>query len=74
VLALETGGTLQLAAADPAQSNTGVIHLEFDRAVARVTEKDEAITVERTAPTLRIVVNVENARGRTLAMKCEALP
>ena len=74
VLALETGGTLQLAAADPAQSNTGVIHLEFDRAVARVTEKDEAITVERTAPTLRIVINVENARGRTLAMKCEALP
>ena len=67
---VENGGVLQVAVADPAQTNAGVIHLELDRGVGRVIEKDDAITVESMGPRLRLAVNVENARGRTYRIKC----
>jgi hyaluronate lyase len=70
VVAVESGGALQVAVADPTQVNTGAIHIEIDRAVARVIEKDAAVTVEQMAPALRLTVNVANARGSSIKVRC----
>jgi hyaluronate lyase len=70
VLVIETGGAIQIAVADPTQANGGAIHLELDRAVASVLEKDAAITVDQLTPSLRLTVNVADARGGSLKLKC----
>jgi hyaluronate lyase len=72
VVVVESGGALQVAVADPTQANAGAIHIEIDRAVARVTEKDDAITIDRLAPALRLTVDVANARGRSIKLSCGA--
>jgi hyaluronate lyase len=69
VLVVERNGTLEIAVADPTQLNTGAIHLTLDRAASRVIEKDASITVEQTSPSLRIAVDVKDARGRTRRVK-----
>ncbi|MFB3827756.1 MAG: polysaccharide lyase 8 family protein [Bryobacteraceae bacterium] len=66
VIALETGGVLHLAVADPTQANSGAIRIEVDGAAASLLEGDGAVTVEQLAPTLRVSVRVQNARGRTI--------
>ena len=70
VLVVEAGGAMQIAVADPTQANGGAIHIGIDRAVAGVMEKDDAISIEQMAPELRLTVNMANARGRSLKLKC----
>jgi hyaluronate lyase len=70
VLVLEAGGAIQIAVADPTQANGGAIHIQIDRAAAGVMEKDNAISIDQMSPALRLTVNVANARGRTLKLKC----
>ena len=70
VVVIESAGAIHVAVADPAQTNTGAIHIEVDRAVAGVTEKDDAVSVEQMSPVLRLTVNVANARGKSFKVKC----
>jgi hyaluronate lyase len=70
VVAVESSGTMRIAVADPTQAFSGAIHIEIDRAAAEVIEKDAAISVERMAPALRLTVNVANARGRSIGVRC----
>jgi hyaluronate lyase len=70
VLVIESGGAIQIAVADPTQANGGAIHLEIDRAAASVMEKDEAISIDQLSPAVRLTVNVANAGGRSLRLKC----
>jgi len=72
IIVLETGGAIQVAVADPAQLNSGAIHVEIDRAAGAVIEKDDAISVDQTSPALRLTVNVANAYGKSLKLKCAA--
>jgi len=65
ILVQQREGTLDIAIADPTQSTTP-IHLELDRAIAAVTEKDDAITVDQSTPTLKLTIQPQSARGRTL--------
>ena len=65
VILQENGGTLTIGVADPTQLNIGSIHLTLDRAASRVIEKDPSIAIERMSPSLRIVIDVKNSRGRT---------
>jgi hyaluronate lyase len=69
VLVIEAGGAIQIAVADPTQANGSAIHIEIDRAATGVLEKDEAISIDRMAPAVRLTVNVANARGRSLKLK-----
>ena len=41
-------------------------HIEIDRAVTGVVEKDNAISIDQMSPALRLTVNVANACGRPL--------
>jgi hypothetical protein len=43
-------------------------HIEIDRAVTGVVEKDNAISIDQMSPALRL--NVANACGRSLKLKC----
>ena len=70
VLVIEADGAIEIAIADPTQSNGGAIHIEIDRAAAGVLEKDDAISIDQMAPAVRLTVNVANARGRSLRLKC----
>lgn len=70
VLVVEADGFLEIGVADPSQANAGVIHVEVDRAAEALVEKDEAVSVERTSPSLHLAVNVAGGRGRTFRLKC----
>jgi hyaluronate lyase len=70
VLVIEKDGAMQIAVADPTQTSGGAIHIEIDRAATGVTEKDDAISVDQMSPAMRLTVNVANARGRSLKLKC----
>jgi hyaluronate lyase len=70
VLVIETDGAIQIVVADPTQANGGVIRIEIDRAATGVMEKDDAFSIDQMSPTVRLTVNVANARGRSLKLKC----
>jgi len=70
VLVIEADGAIRIAVADPTQSNSGAIHIEIDRAATGVMEKDDAISIDQMSPAVRLTVNVANARGRSLKLKC----
>jgi hyaluronate lyase len=61
---------IQIAVADPTQANGGAIHIEIDRAATGVMEKDDTIAIDQMSPAVRLTVNVANARGRSLKLKC----
>lgn len=66
VLVQDNGaGQLDLALADPTQANSGSITFEFDAAVTKVIAADAGVTVTQLTPTLRLSVNVANARGKS---------
>ncbi|MDP2999279.1 MAG: polysaccharide lyase beta-sandwich domain-containing protein, partial [Bryobacterales bacterium] len=65
VLVQESDGALSVAIADPTQVNAGTIRIEIDRAATGVVEQDATVTVEQLAPSIRLLINVRNARGRT---------
>jgi hyaluronate lyase len=73
-LVLDAGDALHLAVADPTQANSDTIRLELDRAVSALLEKDDAITVEQLAPTLRLTVPTQNGRGRTFTARFATTP
>ena len=56
---------LDLAVSDPTQANTGFIDLELSEPVSHVVSFDAAITVLQQTPTLKLRVNVAQAKGRT---------
>ncbi len=65
VIILERDGVVAIGVADPTQLNAGSIHVTVDRAASRVMEKDASMVVEQLSPSLRITINVKDARGRT---------
>jgi hyaluronate lyase len=65
VMVVERSGSLTIGAADPTQLNTGSVHVTLDRAASQVTGKDASIVIERLSPSLRIRIDVKDARGRT---------
>jgi hyaluronate lyase len=71
VLVQESDGTLSVAVADPTQANTGTIRIEIDRAAAGVVEQDATVTVEQLAPSIHLLINVRNARGKTHRARVE---
>jgi len=66
VMVRQTGGGLELAISDPTQANDGNIDIEIRRSASRVVSADPAITVRQLSPSIRLTVDVNGARGRTL--------
>jgi hyaluronate lyase len=64
VLMHEADGAIRVAIADPTQTG-GTLHVELDRAAGAVGQKDDSVTVTQTSPTVRVSIDLRNARGRT---------
>jgi hyaluronate lyase len=71
VLVHQSNGAITIAAADPTETNTGVIHLEIANAAASILTQDDAVTVDQLSPTIRLSVNVKGANGKTLITTLE---
>ncbi|MGV2881706.1 hyaluronate lyase [Paenibacillus sonchi] len=62
--------TLELSISDPTQANTGVIEVELDRSASGYTA-DSGITVTQLSPTIKLMVNVSAAKGKTFKASFE---
>lgn len=68
VVTLQQRGTdVQLAVADPTQSNTGQIRLELYRSATALLECDPAVTILQRSPTIKLAVNVNHSAGKSFA-------
>lgn len=63
VLQRNDGSWLEVAVADPTQTNSGAITLELTAAAQVVDWADPTVTVLQMSPTLRLAVNVAGAAG-----------
>lgn len=59
------GGFIEVAVSDPTQANTGTITVELASAATATVRVDEGVTVTQLAPTIRLTIAVNAARGRT---------
>ncbi|NMA85452.1 MAG: polysaccharide lyase 8 family protein, partial [Epulopiscium sp.] len=64
VMVQEEDGTIEIAVSDPTMENTGVIQLELDQIAYEVLSKDARITVQQLQPTIKISVDVQDAKGQ----------
>ncbi|HTM51525.1 MAG TPA: polysaccharide lyase 8 family protein [Bryobacteraceae bacterium] len=59
------GAEIHIAVSDPTQANNGILHVDVEGSASAVISSDEGVTVDRLTPSIRLSVNVRNARGRT---------
>jgi hyaluronate lyase len=57
------GGFLDVAVSNPAQAKTGTITVALDAAASSTVSADAGIKVAQHAPTLRLTIEVNGARG-----------
>ncbi|MCX6630972.1 MAG: polysaccharide lyase beta-sandwich domain-containing protein [Candidatus Solibacter sp.] len=74
VLAHQANGLLTVAVSDPTQANTGTIHVTLDTAVSAVALQDNGVTVDQTAPSLKLSVNVRNSAGEPFRLTARTVP
>ncbi|ALC80364.1 MULTISPECIES: polysaccharide lyase 8 family protein [Bacillus] len=65
VMVRETESQLEVSVSDPTQINTGVINIEIDKSVNGILRVDEGIDVNQARPTIKLSVNVNQAKGKT---------
>lgn len=66
LVARHRAGVLELSFADPSQRIGGVVHVELDENVASVLQADPRVSVERTAPTLRLALRLAGLAGESV--------
>ncbi|QIZ07196.1 polysaccharide lyase 8 family protein [Priestia megaterium] len=69
VTTLESNGQLDIGVSDPTQSNSGTINIEINRASSGVISLDPGITVNQLSPTIKMTINVLEAKGKTFTAK-----
>jgi hypothetical protein len=69
VMTRETGSAIEIAVSNPTQANTGNVNLEIRRSASGVISRDPAVVVTQLAPTIKLAVNIDGTRGRTLKIK-----
>lgn len=58
-------GVVDVAVSDPTHANTGSIVVEIATATRGIVSTDSGVSVVQLAPTMRLMVDVAGARGRT---------
>lgn len=68
VTVAETAGGVTLALSDPTEANTGTVEVEYSYhgATSVAGTLDSAVTVIQLAPTIKLSINVNGARGRNV--------
>jgi hyaluronate lyase len=65
VLVQTEGAILDVAVSDPTQVDKGAITIELASSALKLISADAGVTIERLSPTIRILVGVEDAAGKT---------
>ncbi|MEK3885591.1 polysaccharide lyase family 8 super-sandwich domain-containing protein [Paenibacillus sp. PL2-23] len=73
VMTKTSAGELEVSVSDPTQANTGTIELEIKRSAISAISTDPGVVVTQLAPTIKLTVDVQNAKGKTFTAKF-ALP
>jgi hyaluronate lyase len=68
----QAGTDVQLAVADPTQTNTGTINLELYKSATAVVGCDPGVTVTQQAPTIKLAVAVNAAAGKSFTCRFTA--
>jgi hypothetical protein len=69
VMVRQEAGTLSVAISDPTQANTGTISLEINAASSSVVYTDPGVDVIQLSPTIKLLVNVNGAKGQSFTAK-----
>jgi hyaluronate lyase len=65
VLVQTKGAFLDVAVSDPTQVDKGAITIELASSALKLISADAGVTIDQLSPTIRILVGVEDAAGRT---------
>jgi len=68
------GSSIELAISDPTFKNTGTIQVELDQAATGILSADAGVTVTQLSPTIKLTVNVNNAKGKAFKVKLNTAP
>ncbi|GKS14575.1 lyase [Paenibacillus chitinolyticus] len=71
VVYTETSAEIEIAAADPTQTNTGSIPLQINRNASAVLAADAGVTVTQLSPVIKLNVNVNKANGATFKIRLQ---
>lgn len=66
---MEAGNEIEVAVSDPTQINEEGIEIEVNRSARNIVSQDPGITVTQLSPTIKFIVDVKGARGRSFAAK-----
>ncbi|MCC3355344.1 polysaccharide lyase family 8 super-sandwich domain-containing protein [Bacillus sp. REN16] len=67
-------GVLEIAVSDPTMENEGYIEIEIEGKAFSVLEADKNIEVVKTKPSIKLKVNVKDAKGETFKTKLKLIP
>ncbi|MGG1519702.1 polysaccharide lyase 8 family protein [Paenibacillus oryzisoli] len=74
VMTKETTDDFEVAVSDPTRLNTGNIAIEINRSAASIFSVDAGVNVTQLSPTIKLSVNVNNAKGKTFHAKFSFIP
>ena len=69
VMTRETANDVEISVSDPTQKNAGTIYLTLDKSATGLISKDPQVTVIQYHPTVKLKVNVNNAKGHAFTAK-----
>ena len=65
----ENNDGIDISVSDSTWENNGFIHVEINRAAAGVLSADEGVEVLQTSPTIKLKINVKNAKGKNFSTR-----
>jgi hyaluronate lyase len=69
IMLAQSAGELAVAVSDPTQQNKGTIRIEIFESASAMTMKDAGVEVLATSPTIKLEVNVADAKGLARRVK-----
>lgn len=69
VMIKQASDYLEVAVSDPTMENSGTIEVEIDKAVDSEILVDPAVAVLQMKPTIKLSINVNNTKGRSISAK-----
>ncbi|MBS4216669.1 polysaccharide lyase 8 family protein [Neobacillus rhizophilus] len=73
VMTMQSGNELEISVSDPTQKNAGTINLEINNPAAFVVSADSGVSISHTYPTIKLSIDVKNAKGKTFKVKLALL-
>ncbi|MEH7114963.1 polysaccharide lyase 8 family protein [Neobacillus niacini] len=73
VMTMQTGNELEISVSDPTQENSGTINIDIHNPAAFVISANDAVKVTQTYPSIKLSVDVNEAKGKSFRVKVALL-